>query len=104
MPFFGVASDTITGSAVGSVIVNGVYSGFDTSSYAAGDRLYVSNTVGQLTDTRPSGSTEPQVAAIALDSANPGNIFVMGRVDSNSLPNLTQGSVWVGGLHQQKLP
>lgn len=73
----GVATDNIADNAEGFVTTFGLVRGFDTSSFTAGDKLYLSATVaGALTKTRPDAPNHAAIVAIALNSTNNGMIFV----------------------------
>lgn len=54
MPSIGLC-DSISDSVTGYIVVEGMYSDFDTSGYSAGDKLYVDES-GALTSTAPTGS------------------------------------------------
>lgn len=73
----GVATDDIADNAEGYVTVLGLVRGYDTSSFTAGDQLYLSSTTaGGLTKTRPVAPNHGVFVAIALNSTNNGTIFV----------------------------
>jgi hypothetical protein len=55
-PVIGLATTSITNGSDGVVIVSGIFSDVNTSSYTAGDILYV-GTSGGLTDTQPAGGS-----------------------------------------------
>jgi hypothetical protein len=55
-PVMGLATTAITNGSDGVVIVSGIFSNVDTSSYTAGNRLYVA-TAGGLTATQPAGGS-----------------------------------------------
>lgn len=73
----GVATENITSNEEGTVTVHGVVHGFNTSSFTAGDKLYLSPTQhGILTATVPSTPYYATLVAIALNSTNNGSIYV----------------------------
>jgi len=81
MPCEGIASETLTASGgTGIVAVLGTIGSLDTSSFAAGDLLYISNTPGVLTNTAP-----------------PSNVQAVARVITS---HLTTGSIFVNTLHK----
>ena len=47
---FGMANETIIAGAIGTVVVNGDYSPIDTSSFLVGDVVYLSNTLGGISN------------------------------------------------------
>lgn len=56
MPALGIANESIANNAEGEVIKHGKVSGIDTSSFSAGDIVYVSETAGAVTSTKPTGT------------------------------------------------
>ena len=73
----GVATQDIANNAEGFVTTIGVVNGFNTSSFTAGDELYLSPTSeGVLTNVAPSSPYFTVPVAIALNSTNNGSIFV----------------------------
>lgn len=97
MPAFGVARSTITNLATGTVVVSGELTGLDTSVWSIGDELYVSETTGQLTDTKPTGTALVQkIAQVTRDNPTIGVIQIFGAGRSNDLPNIAQNNVWMG--------
>jgi hypothetical protein len=73
-PVIGITQSAITDGSDGVVIVSGVFDEFNTSSYTAGDILYVANG-GGLTDTIPTGGSGA-VAVVAKSNASTGVIIV----------------------------
>lgn len=55
-PVLGLATTAITNGSDGVVLVSGIFSDVNTSSYTAGNRLYV-GTTGGLTATQPAGGS-----------------------------------------------
>jgi len=55
-PVMGLATTAITNGSDGVVIVSGIFSNVNTSSYTVGNRLYVA-TAGGLTATQPAGGS-----------------------------------------------
>lgn len=68
MPALGIVKADIANNASGSVLVRGRLEGINTSSFSVGDVLYVSETAGQMTATKPTGSALVQVIAEVLRS------------------------------------
>jgi hypothetical protein len=98
MPAIGIATTTITEAAAGTVVIAGKASGLDTSSFSAGDDLYVSTTAGSLTATKPTGATNliQRLGEVAFSHATTGVIQVTGAGRSNDLPNIASANTWVG--------
>lgn len=66
----GVATQNIANGAMGKITTKGTIGGFDTSSYAAGDVLFLSDLVaGSLTNVRPA-SNIVQVAKVLNSQVN----------------------------------
>jgi hypothetical protein len=97
MPAFGIAQSTITNLASGNVVVSGELGGIDTSSWSVGDQLYVSETAGDLTTTKPTGTALIQkIGQVTRDHPSLGVIQVFGAGRSNDVPNIAQNNVWMG--------
>jgi predicted RecA/RadA family phage recombinase len=88
-PAIGLATTSITNGSDGVVIVSGIFSGVNTSSYTAGDILYV-GTSGGLTDTQPAGGSGAVGVVLKADSTT-GVIIVLGAKG-----NSTWGAVKAG--------
>jgi hypothetical protein len=87
-PVVGLAEATITNTSDGVVVLTGVFNGVNTSSYTAGDRLYVAEG-GGLTATQPT--TGGGVIGVVAKSAVSGTIIV-----GASKGNGTWGSMKAG--------
>ena len=86
MPAIGVLKATLADDAEGSAIAFGHASGFDTSSFTAGDSVYV-NTSGGFTTTKPTGTKFIQKIGIVIKShASNGSIKVFGANRTNDVP------------------
>ena len=94
MPSFGIAAEAIGNNLTGKVVSYGNLKEIDTSAFAVGDSLYVSNT-GTLTATRPSGTSDEvqKVAKVIRSHASVGQLFVMGAGRTNDIPNFTSNSI-----------
>lgn len=104
MPAFGIVSDDILNGATGTIIIGGEVSGINTSSFSVGDELYV-GTAGALTATKPTGTALIQKIAKVTKAAASGELLVTGAGRTNDLPNLPDGSIWIGdssGVPQDK--
>lgn len=96
-PAAGMAIDTITTVASGRILVSGVATNVDTSTFLIGDRLFLSGTPGVITRTRPTGNNATQPVGIALTGgANPGKVLmnIVGNV--TLIPNLLANFIPVG--------
>jgi hypothetical protein len=88
-PVVGITQSAISNSADGVIIVSGVFDEINTSSYVAGDILYVANG-GGLTKTIPAGGSGA-VAVVAKSNASTG-IIIVGQPKGNG----TWGSMKAG--------
>jgi len=88
-PVIGLATTSITNGSDGVVIVSGVFSDVNTSSYTAGNILYVA-TAGGLTTTQPTTGSGA-VGVVLKSHATTGVILVLG-----SKGNGTWGAVKAG--------
>ena len=79
-PVVGITQAAISNGSDGVIIVSGVFEGIDTSSYTAGDILYIANG-GGLTDTIPA-SGSGAVAVVAKSNATTG-IIIVGQPKGN---------------------
>lgn len=79
-PIAGLAQTTIANGTDGVIVVSGVFSNLNTSSYSAGDVLYVGET-GGLTKVMPTGGSGA-VAVVAHPNASTG-VIVVGAVKGN---------------------
>lgn len=97
LPSVGIATNTIGAGSSGYVAISGVINGVSSSvitdvSPAAGDILYVSTTVGELTTTKPTGTSDLIQNVGRILSINGGNFRMtvnnLGR--TNDVPNQIQ--------------
>ena len=97
MPAFGIARTTVTNAATGTIVVSGRLTGQDTSSWSVGDELYVSETAGALTATKPTGTALVQkIAQVTRSNPSVGVLQIFGAGRSNDLPNIAQNNLWMG--------
>ena len=91
-PVIGLAQSAIGNGNDGVVVLSGVFTGIDTSSYAAGDRLYVGSS-GGLTATQPiTATTNSGVVAIVAKSNSTTGVILVGSFKGNG----TWGSMKAG--------
>ena len=79
-PVIGITQSAITNGSDGVIIVSGIFEDINTSSYTAGEILYVANG-GGLTDTIPTGGSGA-VAIVAKSHATAG-VLVVGQPKGN---------------------
>jgi hypothetical protein len=87
-PILGLAQSTMSSGTEGVVVISGVFSNINTTSYAAGNILYVGST-GGLTTTRPA--TGSSAVAVVAKSGSAG-ILIVGQLRGNG----TWGSLKAG--------
>ncbi|NNL47880.1 MAG: hypothetical protein HKO76_05900, partial [Acidimicrobiia bacterium] len=98
MPAIGIVTAAMTEASAGTVVVSGRAGGLNTSTYSAGDSLYISATAGTLTTTKPTGATTAiqRIGEVASVNASTGEILVLGAGRSNDVPNIAQDNMWIG--------
>ena len=79
-PFVGITQAAISNNSNGVIIISGVFEDINTSSYTAGDILYVANG-GGLTNSIPAGGSGA-VAVVAKSNASTG-IIIVGQPKGN---------------------
>lgn len=102
MPAIGITLGAIASGSTGKIAVAGLVGNLDTSSFSAGDVLYV-GTTGDLTATKPTGEANLiQNFGRALKiNASSGEILVLGAGRTNDTPNLNDGNVFIGNSSNQ---
>ena len=105
MPSFGVCKQTINSGNVGYIVTQGLLTGINTSSFTAGDTLYVSETVaGAITNIAPSGEENKiQNIGKCVRSAGGGSILVGGSGRFNATNALDQGNIFLGNANDQSV-
>lgn len=73
----GIATESIADGAEGFICTFGLVRGLDTSAFTAGDAIYLSQTAGQFTQTRPSAPAHTVTLGWVIKAnASSGEIFV----------------------------
>ena len=91
-PVIGLAQTAIGNGSDGVVVLSGVFTGVNTSSYTAGDRLYVGSS-GGLTATQPvTATTNSGVVGVVAKSNSTSGIILVGSFRGNG----TWGSMKAG--------
>ena len=98
MPSFGLVKADANLNANVIITTFGTLSGLDTSSFSAGDTLYISTTAGALTATAPAGESSliQNIGIVQRSHASAGSIKVGGAGRTNATPNLNSGKVFLG--------
>jgi hypothetical protein len=88
-PAIGLVYTDITDGTDGKVIISGSIINLNTSSYSAGDALYLTTTPGDLTATRPTATGEKvqKVGLVQRSHATAGSILVIGAGRVNDVNN-----------------
>ena len=88
-PSIGLLFEDIPSGGEGHVVGGGVLSGLDTSSFVAGDALYLSSSDGILVNTRPTDTLDKvqKVALVIRSHHSAGSVIVMGAGRTNDVPN-----------------
>lgn len=102
MPAFGIVeSASVLNNANGDILISGRIEGFDTSGFAAGDVLYISNvgtTTNTLTNVKPTGTDLIEAIGEVLRShASLGVLEVETSGVVNDLPNVGVHDLSMGG-------
>ena len=89
MPAIGVLNEALVDDEEGKAVMFGTVQGIDTLSFSVGDELYVSETAGEFTATKPTGFTSQvqKIAIVVKSHASNGLIKVFGAGRSNDIPN-----------------
>ena len=103
MPAIGICEQTINSGNTGFIVVQGLLTGINTSSFTEGDVLYVSSTVaGAFTSTAPTGeSNRIQNVGKVVNSAGGGSILVTGAGRFNATSALDNGNIFIGNGSNQ---
>ena len=97
MPAGVIAGESLTAGAEGVGLINGFISGVNTSTFNAGDSVYVA-VGGGYTNIRPTGSSVliQKLGNIEKSHASNGSGVINGPGYYNEVPNIQQGYTWVG--------
>lgn len=88
-PAIGLVYADVADGNDGQVILSGQLVNVDTSSYSAGDALYLDSTAGGLTTTRPTAATEKvqKIGLVTRVHASNGSILLIGAGRTNDINN-----------------
>lgn len=105
MPAFGLSADTVSTNAAMEVVILGQLTNIDTSSYSLGDTLYISDTPGVLSATKPTGESSQlqNIGKVERVHATTGSILVSGSGRSAATPNLNDGNFFLGNSSNQSV-
>jgi len=102
MPAIGVLNEDLTAGSEGEAVFMGKIASMDTSSFSAGDTLYV-GTSGALTATAPTGESTlvQNIGKVIKSHAVSGSLLITGAGRSNATPNLNDGNIFIGNASNQ---
>jgi hypothetical protein len=96
MPCTYVLNEDINNNAQGIAILTGTIEGVDTSSFSAGDVVYVASG-GGFTNVKPTGTDFIQnLGVVTKSNASTGSGVIYGTGRSNDVPNLPTGKFFIG--------
>jgi hypothetical protein len=105
MPAIGVTKGAISASGgTGVVVVSGFLKGINTSTYTAGDTLYVANGGGfttSLSNLTGESNLIENLGKVVKSDASAGSIIVTGAGRANATPNLNDGNFFLGNASNQ---
>ena len=103
MPAFGLVYANANDQAEVQIVSFGNLEGVDTSSFSAGDTLYVSTTPGTLTTTPPTSEAGllQNIGRVVRSDASDGVIIVGGAGRTAATPNLNDGKIFLGNVSNQ---
>jgi len=102
MPAAGVLAQQLTADQEGEMIIAGFINGVDTSTFTAGDEIYVGAT-GGFVNSAPTGESNliQKLGVVStIDSTN-GAGLVQGAGRSNAVPNLDDDQFFLGNASNQ---
>ena len=106
MPAIGLTESELDPNESGYVVVVGTLRNVDTQGLAINAPLYVSTTAGQLTITKPTGTSEliQNIGRVTRANQNNGEILVLGPGRTNDIPNaIDAGKITSGTLATARL-
>lgn len=88
-PAIGLLHEDVADGIDGHVMLSGILRNVDTSTYSAGDALYLSTTPGVLTSVRPTAATTKvqKVGLVTRSHATAGSILIIGAGRTNDINN-----------------
>jgi hypothetical protein len=96
MPAFAIAAEDITNTVTGTAIINGEMLNTLVAGLTTGDSIYISETPGALTSTKPTGTALIQKVGTCIRHTGEVNIQVSGAGRTNDIPNIPEDDLWLG--------
>ena len=104
MAAIGVVREDILNNATGFIIINGKLSDVDTSAFSVNAIVYV-GTSGDFTTTKPTGTGLIQnIGKVLRSHASNGQIEIISIGRTNDVPNIPNGTIWVGNASAVPTP
>ena len=104
MAAIGVVREDILNNATGFIIINGKLSDVDTSTFSVNAIVYV-GTSGDFTTTKPTGTGLIQnIGKVLRSHASNGQIEIISIGRTNDVPNIPNGTIWVGNASAVPTP
>jgi hypothetical protein len=105
MPAIGLTESSLAANATGYVVVIGTLRNVNTNAYSINQPLYVSTTAGQLTSTKPTGTSDAvqMIGLVTRVNTNNGEILVLAQ-GADEVPNaIDAGKITSGTLATARL-
>jgi hypothetical protein len=105
MPAIGLTESSLAANATGFVTVVGTLRGLNTNAYSINQPLYVSTTAGELTGTKPTGTSDAiqMIALVTRVNSSNGEVLVLAQ-GSDEVPNaIDAGKITSGTLSNDRL-
>lgn len=80
LPAIGVVASAMNDTESGTVTSFGLVSGFDTSSWTAGDCLFLHTTAGEMTSTKPGSGFIQKIGVVVYSHATAGVIWLVPNI------------------------
>lgn len=105
MPALGIMKEDVALDATGECVTSGEITGLGTllNPFSTGDELFVSDiSAGKFTDSAPRGEDNLiQKIGKVIKGGGGGALTVLGAFRTNAVPNLNEGSLFVGDSNDQ---
>ncbi len=98
MPAIGIVTSDIADTANGDVTLTGVLANMVTTGFSIGDTVYVSETPGEFTNVKPTGTALIQNIGhvLKVGGIGVGRLKVTSIDRVNDIPNIASANFWLG--------
>lgn len=98
MPAIGIVTSDVLDATNGDITLTGVLANIVTTGFSIGDTLYVSETAGEFTNVKPTGTAEIQNIGhvLKVGGVGVGRIKVTSIDRVNDIPNIASANFWLG--------